>query len=935
MEFRLLGPVEAVTDEGSARLGAPKQRALLAVLLLNANEVVSRDRLVDLLWGDDPPRSAVQSLQVYVRGLRQALGPERIETHGTGYRLPLERGQLDLERFERLVQRGGEALATGYADDAADELRAALGLWRGSPLADLDGEPVAEGERPRLDDRRLRALELLNEAELALGRHGEILPELEALIAEEPYRERFRAQHVLALYRCGRQKEALDAYRAAREALVEELGVEPGAALRDLERRILRHDPSLAAPEPPEPPSIRLPSPPTPLIGRQLEAAAVTALLRQDDVRLVTLTGAGGTGKTRLALAAAEELGRELRDGAVFVDLAPVRDAALLGSTIAHTLGITEGAVPEEALEEHLRDRRMLLLLDNVEQLVPDTGLVARLLAAAPRLLVVATSRAPLRLAGEHEYPVPPLAVPRWRDGASFEELAANDAVRLFAARARAVDPGFELNDENVEAVGQICERLDGLPLAIELAAARTKLFPPETMSRRLDRTLELLTGGAHDLPARQQTLRSTLEWSHELLDDAERMLFARLSVFVGRWTLEDAEAVCSDDSLDVLGTLSSLVDESLVRRVDRSSPEPRFAMLETIREYAAELLEESGEAPAVRRRHAERVLALATQAWQATLGGDDTAFSRFDDVHDNLRVAVSWSAATGEIELEVRLLSAVWNFLAVRGHLNEGRALFEGAIARSADAAPEIRALARGDGAVFPFRQGDTERAKVLWEEALGLFRELGDVNEIGRCIGSLGNVAISEGDLDRAVELYEEAATLAREVGNDLRLGVILANLGMIAAVRGDHETSARYATEAATIQREVGDKDGLAVTLHNLGRSRLTLGQLDEARAALAESLGLALGLGYREVIAYCLGGMAELALLAREEERAAELLGASENLFVEIAAAVDPEESETQERLRRQLYESLGTERTDELRASGAARPAAELAAAISL
>src|SRR5580765_5854051 len=353
-DFRLLGPVEAVGDDGPLALGPPKQRALLAVLLLNGNETVARERIVDELWAGHPPRAAVQSLQVYVHGLRQALGADRIETRGTGYRLRLGPGELDYERFERLVEGASQALATERPADAAEDLRAALGLWRGSPLADLSGEAVAATEAPRLDDRRVHALELLHDAELALGRHDDLIPELERSIAEEPYRERFRAQHVLALYRSGRQTEALEAYRAARDVLVEELGIDPGPELQELERLILRHDPSLAAPPAPEPAQVQLPVPPTPLVGRQLEVAAVTALLRRDEVRLLTLTGAGGTGKTRLAIAVADELGRELRDGAVFVDLAPVREPALLAPTVARALGIAEGTSPEDALEEHL-----------------------------------------------------------------------------------------------------------------------------------------------------------------------------------------------------------------------------------------------------------------------------------------------------------------------------------------------------------------------------------------------------------------------------------------------------------------------------------------------------------------------------------------------------------------------------------------------------
>jgi predicted ATPase/DNA-binding SARP family transcriptional activator len=927
-EFRLLGPVEAARDQRPIPLGAPKQRALLAVLLLNANEALSRERLIDQLWGTAAPRSAIQSLQVYVHGLRQALGSERIETRGTGYRLRLAPDELDLDRFERLLATGSESLASGRPADAAEELHTALGHWRGSALSDLGGEPVA-AEAPLLQDRRLRALELLNEAQLALARHAELLPELERLIAEEPYREPFRAQHVLALYRSGRQKEALEAYRSAREALVEELGIDPGPELQELEGRILRHDPSLAAPPPPEPPRLRLPTPPTPLVGRGLEAVAVTALLR-DEARLVTLTGAGGTGKTRLALAAAEALGRELRDGAMFVDLAAIRDPALLGPTIAQALEITEGASPEEALVEYLRDRRMLLLLDNFEQLIPHTELVGRLIAAAPRLLVLATSRAPLRLAAEHEYPVPPLALPA-PDGATFEQLASNDAVRLFVARARAVDPAFELNDRNAREVACICERLDGLPLAIELAAARSKLFPPETMNRRLDRRLELLTGGARDRPARQQTLCATLEWSHELLDDAERAMFARFAVFAGGWTLEAAEAVCGQDGDDVLGPLSSLVDDSLVRRTSRSASEPRFAMLETVREYAIELLERAGETERFRRRHAEHMVEVAERAADVILTGGEAEqwYALLDEEHDNLRAALFWAAAAGELELEVRLTVALRWFWLVRGYLSEGRRFFDDVVARTEGAPKELRAAAVVNAGTFPFRQGDLDVAEKLFAEALDLYRALGDGAEIGRAIAELGAVAIARGDLDRASQLYEESLPIFRAQENDIRLAVALSNLGAIANMRKDAEAAIRYFDDAIALARSTGDEDGLGISLHNISRSYLQLERMDEGRDALFESLSIALRLGYRELTAYCIGWLAQVAMLEAAPELAARLLGAAEHLFADVGAAVDPDELDTQKSVREWAVEELGVEEVDALRAAGADTPLDEL------
>jgi predicted ATPase/DNA-binding SARP family transcriptional activator len=931
IEFRVLGPVAAVDDEGPLELGAPKQRALLALLLLHANTVVSRDRLVDALWGADPPRSAVSSLQVYVHGLRRTIGAERIETHGTGYRLSLDPAELDLSRFERLVEAAADALAAGRAADAAEKLQDALALWAGAALADLAGEPVHDAEAGRLEERRVRALELLHDAELALGRHDELVPELERLIAAEPYRERFRAQHALALYRSGRQVDALAACRAARELLVEELGVDPGPELQELERRILRHDPELAAPDAPAPARLQLPTPPTPLVGRRLEVTAVCALLRREEVRLVTLTGPGGAGKTRLALAAAAELGPELRDGAVFVDLSAVRDPALLGSSIAQALGLADGgASVEETLAEHLRDRSMVLLLDNLEQLLPDVELVAELLSAAPRLLVLVTSRARLRLAGEHEYIVPPLALPG--ESAGFEELAANDAVRLFAARARAVDPDFELDDANAGAVARVCERLDGLPLAIELAAARSKLLPPHALSSRLDQALDVLVGGARDLPDRQRTLRATLDWSHGLLDDAERTLLARLAVFSGGWTLEAAEAVCGEDGFQVLDTLASLVDESLVRRLRRPTGEARFTMLETIREFAAELLEKSGEAEAVRRRHCEYVLARVEEgsaAWHAGVDPQESLFPILDEEHANLRAALRWAASTGDVELEVRLVVAARWWWAVQGHLSEGRRYFESAIEHTAGAAKELRALALVTGAVFPLRQGEKQLSADLLQESLDLYRELGDEEGIARATAELGGVAISELDLERAAALYEECVPLFREQGKASRLGSSLGNLGTIAHMRGDYATAADHYREAIEVHRSAGDADGEAVNLHNLGRSELKLGSTERGVEALRESLAIARRLGYREVIAYCLGGFAEAAMLEEDSARAATLLGASQELFSEIGRVADPDEAKTQERVAAYVLDRLGEERSAELRTEGAALDLDEL------
>ena len=893
MQFRILGPLEAVLDGGPAALGAPKQRGLLALLLVNRRRVVTAEQLVDGLWGEAPPASALQSLQVYVHGLRRALGGDRIETAGRGYRVAVGEDELDLDRFERALEGGRAALEANRAEDAADDLREALALWRGPALAGLPEETRRAAETERLDELRLTALELRFDAELACGRHDAVVAELEAVTAEEPYRERFLQQRMLALYRCGRQADALEAYRRAREVLAEELGLDPSPALQELERAILRQEPALAAPEAPTRSTQPLPVPPTPLVGRRLERAAVGALFRDEGARLVTLTGPGGTGKTRLAIEVAHALEAELRDGAVFVSLAALSSPELVGPTIAEALEIQADQVLGR-----LRERRLLLVLDNFEQLLAAAPFVGELLAAAPRLWVLATSRAPLRLAAEREYPVPPFETPD--ADLPFEALVQNDALRLFAARARAVDPGFELDGTSAADVARVCTRLDGLPLAIELAAARAKLLAPGEILERLEREPNLLPSGPRDAPARQRTLAATIHWSYDLLPPDERLAFARLGVFSGGCTLEAAERVCAV-TLESLGTL---VDNNLLRRRDS-----RFAMLETVRHFAVERLEEAG-ATDVRRQHAEWLTELAeTMAERTTVGGEDatTWLDRIQPEHDNIRAALAWSIEE-EPELALRLASSLRLFWEVRGHFGEGGRWLEEALQRAADAAPLVRLRAVSASGAIAFRVGEHELARERFTAALDLARELEDELWIARALSDVGTVAAVLEEFDEASVLLEESAVLFRKLDVPARLATVLGNLGHIASMRGDYERAIEVTEEALSL--ESSHKANAAISLFNLGSHNLGAGHHEKAREWLERAIAHSFELGFKEVMAYSLAAYARLSLLEEDAARAAHLAGIADRLLADAGLRLQPAEQALFEEAKATAERELG-------------------------
>ena len=860
-EIRVLGPLEIVGEQGNLALPALKERQLLAALLVAPGTMRSSDVLMDALWGASAPRSAPKLLQVYVSKLRKVLpASARIRSQGSGYTLELADGVLDADRFERLLAEGRDAARAGNPALAASLLRRALALWRGPAYGDLGYEEFAHAEAERLEELRLVATEERIEAELALGRHAEFLPELRSLVSANPLRERLQAQAMLALYRSDRQSEALELYSATRRHLHEELGLEPGAALRDLQRRILQHDPKLAgAPGAEGAPRTVLPVPPNPLLGRERELAELRELLRRDGVRLLVLTGAGGSGKTRLAIEAARESAPSFANGAAFVELAPVRDPDLIVGAIATALRVEPlgGEQQLETLAAHLRSKEMLLLLDNFEHVREAAPVLVELLSVAPRLTLLVTSRVVLHLSGEHVYPVEPLGL--------------DAAVELFLERAREADARFEPDRGAAGAIRPICERLNGLPLAVELAAGRIRTRTPAELLAGLEQRLPLLVGGPRDLPARQRTLRATLEWSFDLLGDLERRDLARLCVFPGGWTLESAEAVC-DTTLE---RVSSLVDHNLVVR-SVTPHGSRYSILETIREFASEQLDASSEADAVRRRHAERMIAIARAAHLSEDDDEPFHWPVGQAEPDDLRAALDW-ASEHDVILGLELACAFENFWGPHAPA-EGVRRIGDLLARDVEIPPRLRARALRNLAGAAHQERDFDVAEPAYEESLRIFTELGDVRGAVSARMRLAYCALARGDPGLSRALLEESLQQAegRFPLIESQAALLRAHLALAEGRLDEAEASLdRSSKLAATLGWSWYD-----AVVHSLRLSlALRRGDLDEAerqgRAALAINVE-------REHAAptsiTTIAGLAQVALERNDLERAGLLWGA---------------------------------------------------------
>jgi predicted ATPase/DNA-binding SARP family transcriptional activator len=971
--FRVLGPVAVMGTVGEPLpLGPPRRRTLLAALLVHARSPLSVDQLTELLWDGSPPPTAATMVHGAVAGLRHDLtpmcggiGPPLLATRDGGYALDVPAWDVDVWNFEQLVARGRRSLGAAPVV-ASRSLAEALALWRGPALSGIE-LAFARDAAGRWEELRLECLELQIEAELALGHHAEVIAGLEELVARHPFRERLSAHLMVALYRCGRQADALRKSRTLRRTLAAELGIEPGPEVEELEQSILRHSGNLAVPVTSSA-RTSLPAPFNTFVGRAREREDVAALLGTR--RLVTLIGPGGSGKTRLALEVTRQRAARGTDDSWLVDLAPLSTPALFGETVAEALGIR--AAPARGLDASiaaaLADRTGTVLLDNCEHLVEACAAFAEtVLASAPGVRLLTTSRTALQVPGEQVYTVPPLATASESDG--WQEIAACEAVRLFAERASAARPGFAVTPANAALVLEVCRRLDGLPLAVELAAARVASMPLRALAERLDDRFRLLDPVQRQAGDRHHSLAAAMAWSHDLLPLPERLLFARVSVFPGSFTLTAAEDVASrgpadaDAAADVATLLGGLVSGSILQLEDGPDGEGRYRMLETTRQYGRERLDGPTMATLC-ERHALHYLALAQQAEPHLLGAGSTPWlTRLHAEHDNFRAALEWSfSAGGDPLVGARLVACLWHPWDLRGLRGEGLH-WVGAGLRAVGAdRPLERLPLLSAGALFHLGRGEFAQVAELTVEQVALARSTATPMWEGDALASDATVAWASGQFDRAQQLYEDAvaaslaggdrwraalaeAQLARlhrdrdepdaaraaasraqdraeQVGEELACGLSLDVLASVEQRWGDAAAARRLVDGALAHYRKLGYVEGEASAYQVAGRVALGSSDLEVAREAFEHSLRLCRRIGHRGGSAAALEGLADAAAETGDGRRAVLLLGAASALRDEIGAPLTGSARARRLEQRRRFVEQLGPELVDRILRQGA-------------
>jgi predicted ATPase/DNA-binding SARP family transcriptional activator len=883
VEFRVLGPLEVVVGGRQVRLGGPRPRAVLATLLVHAGNPVSAERLIDQVWGGDPPVTAATALQVHISALRKVLG-DRLVTAAPGYLIRVEADELDAARFTAMA-------------GSPDQLRAALALWRGEPYAGVEAGSDVAAERQRLTELRLSTVERWVAAELANGRHTQVLAELAGLVVDHPLRERLAGLQMLALYRDGRAGEALAAYTALETRLRTELGVQPGAELAALARAIERGDPTLAAPS-------SVPSHASRFIGRRHELEELAGQLGA--TRLLTVTGPGGAGKTRLALELLRDTAADHPGGVHVVELATVPAGSPVAERVAEVLTVrARGSEPLiESLVTHLHAARALILLDNCEHVIEGAAkLAGELLSRCAGLRILATSREPLGVPGERTWPLAGLAVP-------------TEAVRLLADRGAAARPGFAIRGDDLGVAIRLCRRLDGLPLAIELAAAQLRALSLAEVADRLDRALELADARARTTPERHRTMRAAIDWGYHLLTDEERTVFRRLAVFTGGCRADLAERVTGHSE----HLLTRLVDQSLL--IAEPHPEgTRYRMLELIREYALERLAESGETAELRRRHAEGYADLAGAAVPG--GAENARWLRLLPLEvPNFRAAVTWSLDSADAETALRIAAPLSWFWWTRGVATEALGWLRRAMA--APVPDPLRALALRAAATLA-RGSDLDEARSLGERSVAAFRATGDQVGIASALNGLAHTALRQRDYPATVRFADESQRAAEAAGDELRSSAILNVKGKALQAMGEADAAIALFSEARQRLHAIGERAAEAHAVSNLAMMARSAGDLAGARRRYLESLAmyhaLELGVGVLDA----LDGLAGVELDKGRPELALEYLTVTDREWARYAAEpFSPDRADDRETVRAAALAALG-ERTEAIIAAAADRP----------